>query len=194
MPIFVQQVICVVFVFRKKQIFTTTSFPSPPMAICPWTKSPCQRARSGRSRAPYTTFTSREIWEKPFARRPMIATTIIGAWPPLLTMFHNMPPSNFQLTYHASVCCAVKAFHPAFHYSVFHPTTGINMEISTTQPGVLMYTGNYLNDSVIGKYGEVLGRHAAVCFETQGYPNAINVVRDHRKLTLARGWGVGGGG
>ena len=50
------------------------------------------------------------------------------------------------------------------------------MEILTTQPGILMYTGNYLHKAVIGKYDEVLDRHAAVCLETQGYPNAVNTV------------------
>lgn len=63
---------------------------------------------------------------------------------------------------------------PKHAANVYCPKTGINMEILTTQPGILMYTGNYLHKAVIGKYDEVLDRHAAVCLETQGYPNAVN--------------------
>ncbi|XP_055337565.1 galactose mutarotase-like [Paramacrobiotus metropolitanus] len=63
---------------------------------------------------------------------------------------------------------------PAHAATISHPKTGISMEILTTQPGVLMYTGNYLHKDVVGKYGEILDRHSAICFETQNYPNAIN--------------------
>jgi aldose 1-epimerase len=85
---------------------------------------------------------------------------------------------------HAAKCHIWNSTFPKFFFSnfrffgsVYHPKTGINMEILTTQPGLLMYTGNYLNKSVIGKYGEVSDRHSSVCFETQGYPNAVHVVR-----------------
>nr|POE84553.1 aldose 1-epimerase [Quercus suber] len=35
------------------------------------------------------------------------------------------------------------------------------------------YTGNYVN-GVVGKGGAVYGKHAGLCLETQGFPNAIN--------------------
>ncbi|OWA50659.1 Aldose 1-epimerase [Hypsibius exemplaris] len=73
-------------------------------------------------------------------------------------------------------CLTTTPHHtPKNAVNVYHPKTGINMEVLTTQPGVLMYTGNYLHKAVIGKYNNVLDRHSALCFETQGYPNAINV-------------------
>ncbi|KAJ6853014.1 aldose 1-epimerase [Iris pallida] len=47
------------------------------------------------------------------------------------------------------------------------------LSISTDAPGVQFYTGNYVN-GVVGKGGAVYGKHAGVCLETQGFPNAIN--------------------
>ncbi|XP_055337722.1 galactose mutarotase-like isoform X2 [Paramacrobiotus metropolitanus] len=70
---------------------------------------------------------------------------------------------------------------PTHAAKIFHPKTGISMEILTTQPGVLMYTGNYLS----GKCGEILDRHSALCFETQNYPNAINTLGFHSPVVHA---------
>ena len=36
----------------------------------------------------------------------------------------------------------------------YEPTTGRVMEVSTTQPGIQLYTGNFLDGSVIGKGGK----------------------------------------
>jgi aldose 1-epimerase len=35
------------------------------------------------------------------------------------------------------------------------------------------YTANYV-DNVAGKAGTVYGKHAGLCLETQGFPDAIN--------------------
>ena len=40
-------------------------------------------------------------------------------------------------------------------------------------PGMQFYSGNYVN-GVVGKGGAVYGKHAGLCLETQGFPNAIN--------------------
>ena len=40
-------------------------------------------------------------------------------------------------------------------------------------PGMKFYTGNYVN-GVVGKGGAVYGKHAGLCLETQGFPDAIN--------------------
>ena len=50
------------------------------------------------------------------------------------------------------------------------------METYTTLPGVQFYTGNFL-DGVKGKDGAMHGQHAALCLETQDFPDAINHVR-----------------
>lgn len=53
-------------------------------------------------------------------------------------------------------------------------TTGIVMELSATEPGVQLYTANYLNGTIKGKGGAVYARHGGFCLETQKYPDAIH--------------------
>jgi aldose 1-epimerase len=54
------------------------------------------------------------------------------------------------------------------------PKSGRVMTLSADQPGVQFYTGNFLDGSASGK-GATYVQHAALCLETQGFPNAINV-------------------
>jgi aldose 1-epimerase len=54
------------------------------------------------------------------------------------------------------------------------PTSGRMMEIATTEPGVQLYTGNYLDGSVVGKGGKHYGKHAGLCLETQHFPDSPN--------------------
>lgn len=50
---------------------------------------------------------------------------------------------------------------------------GLTLECRTTQPGLQLYTGNYL-DGTAGKGGAVYGYRSAFCLETQGWPDAIH--------------------
>lgn len=51
--------------------------------------------------------------------------------------------------------------------------TGITMEVSTTQPGLQLYTGNFLaNDVRPGKTGGMYGQYQGFCLETQHFPCA----------------------
>ncbi len=54
------------------------------------------------------------------------------------------------------------------------PKTGIKMEIYTSQPGIQLYTGNWLTGNFTGKNGQRYPKRSAVCFETQHYPDSIN--------------------
>ena len=54
------------------------------------------------------------------------------------------------------------------------PVTGIAMEVYTTEPGMQVYTGNFLNGTVVGKGGVVYRQRAAVCLETQKFPDSPN--------------------
>ena len=54
------------------------------------------------------------------------------------------------------------------------PKSGRVMTVSADQPGVQFYTGNFLNGSARGK-GASYAQYAALCLETQKFPNAINV-------------------
>lgn len=56
---------------------------------------------------------------------------------------------------------------------VFEPTSGRTMRVSTTQPGVQFYSGNFL-DGVAGKLGSSYGKHAGFCLETQHFPDSPN--------------------
>ena len=54
------------------------------------------------------------------------------------------------------------------------PASGRTLEILSDQPGIQVYTGNYLDGSVHGKGGKPHGRHAAICLETQKYPDSVH--------------------
>ena len=62
----------------------------------------------------------------------------------------------------------------AFAARVLEPVSGRVMELFTTEPGVQLYTANYLDGSLTGKGGAVYRRHAAFCLETQHYPDSVN--------------------
>lgn len=54
------------------------------------------------------------------------------------------------------------------------PLTGIVMEVYTTEPGMQVYTGNFLDGTVKGKGGIAYPQRSAVCLETQKYPDSPN--------------------
>lgn len=54
------------------------------------------------------------------------------------------------------------------------PKTGIKMEMYTTEPGVQVYTGNWMTGNFEAKNGNRYPERSAVCFETQHYPDSIN--------------------
>ena len=58
--------------------------------------------------------------------------------------------------------------------AVLHaPESGITMSLSTTQPGLQVYTANFLPE-VTGKDGAAYGRRRGVALEAQGFPDAIH--------------------
>lgn len=58
--------------------------------------------------------------------------------------------------------------------TVYEPTTGRTMEVTTDEPGVQFYTGNFLDGTLKGKNGVVYGKHAGFCLETQHFPDSPN--------------------
>lgn len=54
------------------------------------------------------------------------------------------------------------------------PKTGIVMEVQTTQPGVQLYTGNWMTGNFVGKNGQRYPARAALCLETQHFPDSPN--------------------
>lgn len=57
---------------------------------------------------------------------------------------------------------------------LYSPESGIIMEVFTTEPGIQVYTGNFLDGTLTGKEGKVYNLRAAVCLETQHYPDSPN--------------------
>ncbi|WP_223815256.1 aldose epimerase family protein [Sphingobacterium litopenaei] len=59
--------------------------------------------------------------------------------------------------------------------SLYAPKTGIEMKILTTEPGLQFYSGNFMKDSdPKGKGGKTYPYRAALCLETQHFPDAPN--------------------
>lgn len=59
--------------------------------------------------------------------------------------------------------------------SLYAPNTGIEMKILTTEPGLQFYSGNFMSDEdPKGKGGKAYPFRAALCLETQHFPDAPN--------------------
>lgn len=57
---------------------------------------------------------------------------------------------------------------------VSEPTSGRMLEVSTTEPGVQFYTGNFLDGTVKGKGGVAYAKRTGFCLETQHFPDSPN--------------------
>lgn len=57
---------------------------------------------------------------------------------------------------------------------VHEPTTGRVLEISTTEPGIQFYCGNFLDGRLKGKSGKTYVHRGGFCLETQHYPDSPN--------------------
>ena len=52
--------------------------------------------------------------------------------------------------------------------------TGRTLDVSTTEPGLQFYSGNFLDDSRAGKGGRPLWYRSGFCLETQHFPDSPN--------------------
>ena len=57
---------------------------------------------------------------------------------------------------------------------VFEPRSGRTLEMQTTEPGLQLYTGNFLDGTLIGKGGRSYGKRCGFCLETQHHPDSPN--------------------
>jgi aldose 1-epimerase len=62
----------------------------------------------------------------------------------------------------------------AFAARVHDPKTGRILEMSTTEPGVQFYSGNFLDGTNVGKDGRVYNKHHGFCLEAQHFPDSIH--------------------
>ncbi len=58
--------------------------------------------------------------------------------------------------------------------TVTDPKSGRVLTVSTTEPGIQLYTGNFLDGKVKGKGGAEYKQYGAFCLETQHFPDSIN--------------------
>lgn len=64
---------------------------------------------------------------------------------------------------HAALECA----------ELLHPATGRSLRVSTTMPGIQLYTGNFL-EGARGKDGRSYRKHSGLCLETECFPDSPN--------------------
>ena len=59
--------------------------------------------------------------------------------------------------------------------TVYHAASGRFMEVYTTEPGIQFYSGNFLDGTLTNtKSGKKYVQHAALCLETQHFPDSPN--------------------
>lgn len=75
---------------------------------------------------------------------------------------------------HTYILNKEKADDYAFCARCSSPKTGIVMEVYTSQPGVQLYTGNWMTGNFVGKNGQRYPERAALCLETQHFPDSPN--------------------
>jgi len=63
---------------------------------------------------------------------------------------------------------------PRLVASMRDPKTGRVLEILTTEPGMQLYSGNFLDGKIKGKGGKVYAHRTGFCLETQHYPDSPN--------------------
>lgn len=57
---------------------------------------------------------------------------------------------------------------------VYEPQTGIKMSIITDQPALQFYSGNFMDGTSTGKYGNKYNYRSGIALEAQNYPDAPN--------------------
>lgn len=58
--------------------------------------------------------------------------------------------------------------------TVYSAVTGIGMEVSTTQPGLQFYSGNYLPTHLVAKGDRIYQHRGGLCLETQHFPDSVH--------------------
>ncbi len=58
--------------------------------------------------------------------------------------------------------------------SAYHPTSGRFLEVSTDEPGIQFYTGNFLDGTLPAPNNGTYAKRSGLCLETQHYPDSPN--------------------
>jgi aldose 1-epimerase len=63
---------------------------------------------------------------------------------------------------------------PVLAAVLYDPSSGRQLELLTTEPGLQFYSGNFLDGSLTGRGGATYERHAGLCLEPQHFPDSPN--------------------
>ena len=89
--------------------------------------------------------------------------------------FDKLPPSDGNPGgYDHNYCLSSKDNSLALAATLYDAGSGRVLEILTTEPGIQLYTGNYLDGSNVGKGGRKYAKNHGICLETQHFPDSIN--------------------
>ncbi|WP_100610099.1 aldose epimerase family protein [Confluentibacter lentus] len=70
--------------------------------------------------------------------------------------------------------------------TAYDPTSGRLLEIATDEPGIQLYTGNFLDGTLPSKQGGTYAHRTGFCLETQHYPDSPNQ-KDFPSVVLSPG-------
>ena len=65
------------------------------------------------------------------------------------------------------------------------PDSGTKLEVSTSEPCILLYTGKYTSDALMRESGEKYGQFRGLCLETHRYQNGPNIPNSPKTFTDA---------
>lgn len=63
---------------------------------------------------------------------------------------------------------------PCLAARAFERNSGRTLEVYTTQPGIQFYSGNFMENGIAGKAGQVYHHRGGFCLETQHFPDSPN--------------------
>ena len=76
--------------------------------------------------------------------------------------------------YDHNLCLSSRDGSLAEAADVYDPDSGRLLQVFTTEPGIQLYSGNFLDGTIHGKDGIVYNRYAGFALECQHYPDAVN--------------------
>ncbi len=89
----------------------------------------------------------------------------------LILLSSRLVPQTHELD-HCFVLNQSRKDTPAVE--LFHNETGRSLKVYTDQPGVQVYSGNFLDGSLTGNDSKTYHKHGAICFETQHFADSPN--------------------
>jgi aldose 1-epimerase len=111
--------------------------------------------------------------------KPVIATPFDFRSPTVIGERIDEPAEQLKLAGgydHNWVLNGYKSKEKALHLAaeVFDPESGRKLTVTTTEPGVQFYSGNFLAGKFTGKTGASYAKHFGFCLETQHFPDSPN--------------------